>query len=137
VRVAVAGACGAGDQAATLAYRAVTRAGHDRAPVRGHLVGFTLDGSRAGLILPRRVKAAAEPDVLKDGLDYDLLIRSYWRVPAPFDRCSSVCVRMPAHDSCSAHGLLYPTAKQDGRRQRACVASSSRSQVTGRSASHI
>jgi hypothetical protein len=33
----------------------------------------TLDESRGGLILPRRLKAAPEPNVLKDGLDYDLL----------------------------------------------------------------
>jgi hypothetical protein len=43
----------------------------------------------------------------------NLLIRSYWRAPAPFNRCSSVCVRMAAHGSCSVHGLLYTTAVQD------------------------
>src|SRR5262245_41661830 len=36
----------------------------------------TLDGSRGGLILQRRVKAAPARAV-KDGLDHDLLIRSY------------------------------------------------------------
>jgi hypothetical protein len=59
----------------------------------------------------------------------NLLIRSYWRAPAPFNGCSSAYVPMLAHGSSSARGLLYPTAVRDDRRQRACVASSSRSQL--------
>jgi hypothetical protein len=38
----------------------------------------------------------------------NLLIRSYWHTAAPFNRCSSACVRMPAEGSRRPHGLLYP-----------------------------
>jgi len=54
------------------------------------------------LTAERSMRRQANQDTLS------LLIRSYRRAPAQFNQCSSVCVRMPAHGSCSARGLLYP-----------------------------